>query len=81
MIPLNLRALFGDRDVISRDREAAESPRDRSPWLYQIKTRVGVVCPRARPKPWPQSRPPKDGHTPVPERATRPAHWLRLMSL
>src|SRR5262249_3389393 len=45
MTPLNLKTLYGDRYVISRDREAMETPRDRSPWLYQIKTRVGVVYP------------------------------------
>src|SRR5262245_21483543 len=45
MTPLNLKTLYADCYVISRDREAAESARDRSPWLYQIKTRVGVVYP------------------------------------
>lgn len=44
-MPVNLREHFGDVYRVSIDKEAANGPRDRDPWLCQIRCRRGLIYP------------------------------------
>jgi hypothetical protein len=43
--PVDLNQLYGHKYAVTYDRESATGPRDRDPWLAQIKTRRGLVYP------------------------------------
>ena len=45
--PVDLNQLYGQRYVVTTDRESAMGPRDRDPWLCQIVTRTGLVYPHS----------------------------------
>jgi hypothetical protein len=45
MICLNLLDLFGDKYKITIDRDSAEGPRDKDPWLQQIRCHYGLIYP------------------------------------
>lgn len=45
---LNLRELFGDKYRVTVDRESAESPRDKDPWVQEMRCRRGVIYPYSR---------------------------------
>jgi hypothetical protein len=45
MTCIDLRGRFGDRYRVTVDRESAEGPRDRDPWLCQIRCRRGLIYP------------------------------------
>ncbi len=42
---LNLRELFGDKYRVSIDRESAEGPRDKDPWVQEMRCRRGIIYP------------------------------------
>jgi hypothetical protein len=47
MICPNLLDLFGDKCKVTIDRDSAEGPRDKDPWLQQIRCRYGLIYPHS----------------------------------
>src|SRR5262249_9626536 len=47
VVPVDLRQLFGHKYVVTFERELAEGPRDRDPWLAVIETGTGLVYPHS----------------------------------
>jgi hypothetical protein len=47
MTCINLFDLFGDRYKVTIDRDSAEGPRDKDPWLQQVRCRYGLIYPHS----------------------------------